>query len=132
MNLQRTLLIAVVAVVVVLGLGYAWGRAGRGALESTATVATQRVDLLDARGAILEARISLYNNNFGDASRHFEAAKAALQRLKGHYDEADDAAGAGRVDTALRHVEEGQRLAGALDAAAQNAAAAALEALKTP
>ena len=35
------------------------------------------------------------------------------------------------VDTAIKHVEEGQQLAGKLDASAQNAAARAHDALKT-
>ena len=130
MTLGRKLLIALIAVVVILGLGYGWGSSGRGALQTLADESRQRLDLAEARGAILEARVSLYNNNFGDASRHFEDAKGVLQRLKGRYEEAGEQDAAAGADAALRHVEEAQRLAGKLDAGAHNPAGQALEALK--
>ena len=130
MTTGRKLLIAVIVVIVLLGVGYGWGASGRGALQSIADESRQELDLAEARGAILEARVSLYNNNFGDASRQFEEAKEPLNRLKGRYQDAGEREAASGVDAALRHVDEGQRLAAKLDPAAQNAASQALAALE--
>jgi hypothetical protein len=131
MTLGRKLLIALGVLIVIVGIGYAWGASGRGALQQVADEARQGLDLAEARGAILEGRVSLYNNNFGDASRQFEQAKDPLRRLKTRYDDAGAREAVTGVDTALRHVEEAQRLSAKLDPAAQNAAGQAMDALKT-
>lgn len=131
MTLGRKLLIALGVLVVIVGIGYAWGASGRGALQSAADEARRGLDRAEARGAILEGRVSLYNNNFGDASRQFEQAKEPLLRLKDRYDAAGERDAVTAVDTALRHVDEAQRLSAKLDPAAQNAAGQAIDALKT-
>ena len=79
---------------------------------------------------MLEARVSLYNVNFGDASRHFEDAKAPLRRVRERYQNVGKNAAAGSIAAALEHVEEGQRLAGKLDQAANTKANDALEAIR--
>jgi hypothetical protein len=129
MTQGRKILIGLAIVVVIFGLGYAWGASGRGALRSMAEEAAQGLALAEARGAILEARVSLYNNNFGDASRQLESAKESLRRLRDRYDEAGDRDGAARVDAAVRQVEVAQSQAGKLDSGAQTSAAQALDAL---
>jgi len=131
MTLGRKLLIATGVLIVIVGMGYAWGASGRVALQQVADDARQGLDLAEARGAILEGRVSLYNNNFGDASRQFEQAKEALRRLKTRYGDAGVREAVSGVDTAMRHVEEAQRLSAKLDPAAQNAAGQAMDALKT-
>ena len=82
------------------------------------------------RGDILERRASLYNNNFGDASRHFEDAKVPLRRLRARYQNAGARDAASSVDAAIAGVEEGQRLASKLDPSANNKAMEALDAIK--
>ena len=67
-----------VALVVALGIGYVWGASGKGALTSALDDMKQQVDVAEARGHLLDARVSLYNVNFGDASRQFEEASAPL------------------------------------------------------
>jgi hypothetical protein len=131
MTLGRKALIALAVVIVLLGVGYGWGASGRGALQKLANESRQGLDLAEARGAILEGRVSLYNNNFGDASRQFEYAKDALRRLKSRLQDAGERESANGVDTAIRHVDEAQRLSAKLDPAAQNAAGQAMETLKT-
>jgi len=129
-RIGRLALIALVAVVVVLGLGYAWGASGRSTMQSALDDARQQLDVAEARGEILDARVSLYNMNFGDASRRLEEAKVPLRRIRQRY--ADD----GRTDSArsaaaaLERLEEAQRLAGKLDQAANSKAGEALEAIK--
>lgn len=131
MTTGRKLLFVVAGMIVLLGFGYVWGASGRGALQTIADESRQALDLAEARGAILEARVSLYNNNFGDASRRLEESKDALRRLKTRFADADEDQKATSIDSALKQVEEAQQLAGKLDAAAQSVAAKAHDTLKT-
>lgn len=130
MTAVRKALLFLVVILVTLGLGFAWGASGRLSIQSSLSATTEQLDLAEARGALLDARVSLYNMNFGDASRHCEHAKDVIRRLKGRYQESGKSDAASSADAALRHVDEAQRLAGKLDPAANNAAGAALEALK--
>lgn len=126
----KLILTVVAALIVALGLGFAWGASGRMALQTNLEDARQQLDLADARGQILDARVSLYNNNFGDASRHFEESKAALRRVKQRYQDARRNDAASSIDAALGHVEEAQRLSGKLDPSANGKAGEALDAIK--
>ena len=129
-RIGRLALIALVVAIVLLGLGYGWGVSGRGALESSLDDVRQQLDIAEARGHVLDARVSLYNVNFGDATRRFEEAKVPLRRLQQHYvdDGRDDAVRS--IAAAIEHLEEAQRLAGKLDQAANSKAGEALEAIK--
>ena len=119
-----------IALVVCFGLGFAYGTSGRGELQSTVEGVKQQLDLAEARGEILDGRVSLYNNNFGDASRHFETAKTPLQRVKQRYQDESKREAAARIDAATALVDEAQRMAGKLDPAANNKAGQALDAIK--
>ena len=121
---------AVVGVLVTLGVGFVWGASGRFSIQNALDETKQRLDLAEARGALLEARVSLYNVNFGDASRHFEEAKAPLRSARERYQQIGKNAAAGSLTAALEHIEEGQRLAGSLDQAANSKANDALEAIR--
>lgn len=131
-NISRTRLfvLALAGLIVVLGLGFTWGASGRFSIQDSLDQTRQQLDLAEARGALLEARVSLYNVNFGDASRHFEEAKAPLRRARERYQQIGKNAAAGSLAAALEHVDEGQRLAGALDQAANTKASDALQAIK--
>jgi hypothetical protein len=130
MTSARLALAALVALIVTLGVGYAWGGAGRGALTQALDDARQQLDLAEARGYLLDARVSLYNVNFGDASRHFEEAKAPLRRAQDRYQTAGKSAAAVSIAAAMEHAAEGQRLAGKLDQSANAKAGDALEAIR--
>jgi hypothetical protein len=126
----KLILSVFVAVIVALGLGFGWGASGRVELRAALDDAKQQLDLAEARGQILEGRVSLYNNNFGDASRHFEDAKAPLRRITTRYQDGGKREAASDVVAAIGHVDEAQRLAGKLDPSANNKATAALDAIK--
>jgi hypothetical protein len=130
MSRMRLALIALVGFLVTLGLGYAWGASGRFAISTALDDNRQLLDLAEARGRLLDARVSLYNVNFGDASRQFEEAKAPLRKAQERYQQAGKNAAAGSIAAALEHAAEGQRLASKLDQAANTKAADALEAIK--
>jgi hypothetical protein len=126
----KLILIAFAVLIVTLGLGFAWGASGRIGLQASLDEARQQLDLADGQCQILNARVSLYNNNFGDASRHFEDSKAPLRRVKDRYQDARRSDAASRIDAALGHVEEAQRLSGKLDPSANAKASEALDAIK--
>jgi hypothetical protein len=118
------------ALVVALGVGYAMGGSGRFTLQNALDDVRGRLDLADARVHLLEARVSLYNVNFGDASRHFEEAKAPLRRVRERYQNIGKNAAAGSIAAALEQIEEAQRFTGKLDLAANAKANDALEAIR--
>jgi len=123
----KLVLTGVVVVLVVLGLGFAWGASGRVTAQRALDDAKQQLDLAEARGRLLEARVSLYNVNFGDAQRQLEDAKAPLTAVRDRYQEQGKRDAAESMTTALARVQEAQRLAAKLD---QNANSQAGEALK--
>jgi hypothetical protein len=130
MTRGKVVLSVLVALVVCLGLGYGWGASGRFSVQRTLDDTRQQLDLAEARGRILDARVSLYNVNFGDASRNLEEAKPALRRVRERYQDAGRSDAAGSIEAAIRHVEEAQRLAGKLDQTSNAKAGEALEAIK--
>jgi hypothetical protein len=129
-RIGRLALIGFVVVLVLIGLGYAWGASGRRAMQTSLDEARQQLDLAEVRGLLLDGRVSLYNMNFGDASRRFEDAKVPLRRIRQRYvDEGKDDS-ARSAAAALERLDEAQRLAGKLDPAANSKAGEALEAIK--
>jgi hypothetical protein len=117
-----------VALLVALGAGWAWGASGRSAVNRALQTAELRDGLLEGRAAVLDARLDIYSVNFGDASRHLEAARRALRaadaRLIGLGRQED----ATRLKLALTRIDEAQRMAGQLN---QDANALAADAAKT-
>ena len=129
-RLGRLALIGLVAALVLIGLGYTWGASGRSAINTALYDMHHQLDVAEVRGHVLDARVSLYNMNFGDASRRLEEAKVPLRRIRQRYvDEGKDDA-VPSISAALEHVDEAQRLAGKLDQAANSKAAEALEAIR--
>lgn len=130
MRIGKLILIGLVVLIVCVGLGFAWGASGRRTVQSALDDARQKVDLAEARGELLDARVSLYNNNFGDASRHLEDAKVPLRRARERYQQLDKREATDNIGAALDRVEEAQRLAGKLDTGANSKAGEALEAIR--
>ena len=130
MTRGKLLVSVVVGVLVTLGVGFVWGASGRFSIQNALDDTKQRLDLAEARGALLEVRVSIYNSNFGDAGRHFEDAKSPLRGARERYQQIGKNAAAGSLTAALEHIEEGKRLAGNLDPAASNKANDALEAIR--
>lgn len=131
--MNRTMKIALTAAglaIVLLGVGYLWGAAGRFTLQSALDDARQQLDLAEARGQILDGRVSLYNMNFGEASRHFEEAKGPLRRVRQRHADAGRTDAVRSMSAALEHLDEAQRLAGKLEQGANTKAGEALEAIR--
>ena len=126
----KLVLIGVGVLIVTLGIGYVWGASGRTTAERALQDMQQQMDLAQARGRILEARVSLYNVNFGDAQRQLEDAKAPLTRARDRYQQLGKRESVEGVTAALAHVQEAQRLAGRLDQSANTQAGEALNAIQ--
>jgi hypothetical protein len=99
-----------------------WGTSGRSDMARALQTSELRGELLGARAAVLDARVAIYNVNFGEASRHLEDARGLLrradERLKslGRDDEVR------QVQTALASLDDAQRMAGKLDQSANSRA----------
>ncbi len=117
-----------VALLVALGVGWAWGASGRSDTNRALRIAELRAGLLEGRAAVLDARLDIYSVNFGEASRHLEAARSALgaadARLSGLGRQED----VKHLKIALTRIDEAQRMAGQLN---QDANALAADAAKT-
>jgi hypothetical protein len=127
---MKLALTVVVGLIVALGLGFAWGASGRVTAQSALDELRQHVDVADARAQILEARISLYNVNFGNAQRQLDDAKGPLTKARDRAQAQGTKASADALTAALAHVQEAQRLAGRLDQNANNQADEALKAIQ--
>jgi len=121
---------AVAALAVAFGVGWVTGASGRSEVEQARRSLEERADLAEARALVLDGRVSLFLVNFGDASRRFVEARGVLERAQRRLREVGQAERAGRVEVALSHLRDAERLTAALDqTGAQNASAEALRAI---
>lgn len=115
----------------VLG-GWMWGNAGRGEAESALAESGTRLHAALARGHLLEARVHLFEVNFGSASRSLNAARADLETMAAAVERERGKDAAAHVRRAIELTSEAQRLAGELDQAAGSKAADAIRSLDEP
>lgn len=127
----KLVLIVAVLLVVAFGAGVGWTRSKMMTAEGAVDQVRQQLDLAEARGHLLEARVSLYNVNFGDAQRQLDDAKGPLTRARDRAQAERKQAAADALTAALGHAQEAQRLAGRLDSNANNRANEALKAIAT-
>ncbi len=106
-----------------------YGASGRSEVEQARRSAEHRADLMEARALVFEGQVAVLQLNFGDATKRFEGARVAVERMQAALRETGQAELAGRLEIALSHLKDAQRLAIALDANARTAANAALQAL---
>ena len=119
--MKRALGIFVGLMVCVL-IGWVWGTSSRSGIARALATSELRGELRGARAAALDARVAIYNVNFGEASGHLENARSLLLRA------ADRLKSLGRDDElkqlrmALASVDDAQRMAGKLDQTANSRA----------
>ncbi len=118
-----------VALLVALGAGWVWGASGRSDLSRALLVAELRGGLLEGRAAVLDARLAVYSVNFGEASRHLEAARSALRAAEARLNSLGRQAEAKPLELALAKIDEAQRMAGLLNQDANALAADASKAI---
>jgi hypothetical protein len=132
-GMSRLKLIGIVAALILaaLGLGFAWGASGRVALVQGVEDMKQQLDVAEARGHILDARVSLYNVNFGNAQRELDDARTPLARARDRAQAEGKKDAADAFSAALEHVQNAQRLASRLDQTANSQADEALKSIQT-
>jgi hypothetical protein len=127
--MAKMILGGVAAVLIALLAGLVWGNSGKSTIESALQRSELRNELLESKGAVLAARIDIYNTNFGEASRHLEEGRGAVTRAVQRLQELDRDDEATRLQAAVGPIEEAQRLAGKLDLGANARAAEAAQAI---
>lgn len=113
-------------VVIAFIVGWIAGAWGKFPIQRALDDTELQLALMEGRAHVLDARVSLYNVNFGDASGRFDAAKAALRRVRERLDARRSTSVAAMVQQALAAIDEAQALAGRLDAGAHAPAARAI------
>ena len=78
MSLPAKLGIAAAIVVALVVAAWAYGRSSTAPDRATADATRLRAMLLESRTQVLDAQISLYSTNFGNAAQHLEYAKPPL------------------------------------------------------
>ena len=117
------------ALLVAVGMGWAWGASGKSDISRALQTAELRDGLLEGRAAVLDARLDIYSINFGEASRHFEAARSALRAVDARLKDLGRQEDAARVQMALMRIDDAQRMAGQLNQNANSLAADAAKAI---
>jgi hypothetical protein len=125
----RLILAGVLALLLALFAGWLWGRSGRSELEAALAADRLRVELVEARALVLEARVEIYGANFGNASQRIESAKPHLRAARDLFNELRQNEPAGSLSTALDQLDEAQRLANTFDQTANARAADALRSI---
>jgi hypothetical protein len=113
---------------VAVGVGWVLGASGRSNSDRALQIADLRAELLEGRAAVLDARLDIYSVNFGNASRHLEAARTALRAANERLMSLRRTEDAKSLEAALTRIDEAQRAAGQLN---QNANALAADAAQT-
>jgi hypothetical protein len=128
--MKKTKLVLGIAagVLVALLAGWIWGASGRSAMAGALQASELRGDLLGARAAVLDARVAIYNVNFGEASSHLEGARGLLGRADERVKNLGRTSDAMQIKAALSRIDAAQRMAGKLE---QGASARAGEAAQT-
>ena len=108
--------------VVALLAGWIWGRSGQSAMAGALQTSELRGELRGARAAVLDARVAIYNVNFGEASKHLEGARGLLRRADERLKSLGHDAEVRQVQTALTTLDDAQRMAGKLDQSANSRA----------
>ena len=80
-RILKTRLAVVAALLAALFVGRLWGVSGRWELDRALQAAAVRGDLLEAHAALLGARVSLCNADFGDVSQRLDDARV-LRRAR--------------------------------------------------
>jgi hypothetical protein len=127
----KTLGIIAGGVVLAFGVGWCTGTSGRTEVSLQLSETAIRADVAEVRASVLDARLSFSQANFGDGRRAVQRARAVAEGLQVRLRETGRADRAGAVQAVLVSLDEADRLAGALDAAASDAAANALRQLET-
>jgi hypothetical protein len=112
-RLSLVLIALGVLVVLLLGAWY-YGRSGMAPARAEADNTRLRMLLLESRTQVLDAQLSLYSTNFGNAAQHFEYAKPPLTAAAAELTRLDHDELATKANAALQQVSTARDLAAKL------------------
>ena len=115
-----------IALLVAFGSGWLWGSTGRWDAEARLRDIELQLHLTQARGGLLQARIDVFEVNFGQASRHLVAARSALRAASAELATRGRDDARTKADSALASLGQAQQLVGRLDQSANARAAQAV------
>ncbi len=116
----------------VLG-GWMWGAVDHARTDNALVQAGVGLHVAAARARMLEARVDLFEVNFGNASRHLEAARGDLKAAAQSFDRLGRTRDAEAMRNALARVDDAQQMTRKLDQTANARLAEAIDLLpKTP
>jgi hypothetical protein len=120
-------LTVLVALMVAFGAGWFYGSRGAAAARAEETDAAYALG--SARGALLEGRLELYSNNFGNAARRFDDARRQLEPAVKYFEREKATEPATALHEANAAIESAIQRAGRLEPSAHDAAASAQRAI---
>jgi hypothetical protein len=122
-------IVLVVLAALLLAFGTGWFYGSRGAAATRAEETDVAYSLGSARGALLEGRLELYSNNFGNAARHFDDAKRQLAQAVAFFEREKASDHSTALHEASASIETAIQRAGRLEPSAHDAAASAQRAI---
>lgn len=129
MTKSKMVLWGVLAALIIFGAGWGLGSSGRWDAQAGLRDAQLRLRLADARGGLALSRVDLFELNYGQASRHLQSAKDALQEASERLDSEGRTPAADAVRSALAKTVQAQQLAASVNTTANERAAEALKEL---
>ena len=130
---MKVTLKAVVGMLLALALavlgGWVWGSMGRWPAEDALRRSGVRLHQAGAQASLLQARVNLFENNFGEAGRNLAAAREDLLTVAPTLEQDGQPEAAGRLRAAIAKIGEAIDMAARLDLAANARAAEAFRLL---
>lgn len=130
MTRYRLVLIGIGVLLLSFVTGYLLGNSGKGQLQRDVAENHMLLQIQTGVARVLEARVALYNVNFGDASRSFERAKPMFEQARDRLNATDRQADAAVLDRVAALIADAQRMTGELNTGANSKAGEALDALR--
>lgn len=109
-KLKLGLWVALALVVAALA-GWLYGRSGTSTLRDEVEAKRLQVQLLEARGQLLDARVNVYTVNFGNASRNLEWSKGPMRGAREYLESHGYRDLAAKLEAAAQRTAEAQQLA---------------------
>ena len=106
--------IALLVLAVLLVGAWAYGRSSMAPARAQADATRLRMLLLESRAQVLDAQLSLYSTNFGNAAQHLEYAKSPLTAASTELTRLGNAELAAKADAAMQQVTTARDLAAKL------------------
>src|SRR5262245_10177397 len=112
------LVIALVLALVIASVsGWFAGASGRAEIELQQRRSDMRAEFAEARALVFDARVNLYQTNFGNAIERFQNARKVIGHLQTQLRESGLVEQAGRLEIAQAHLNDAEHASALFDSA---------------